>query len=390
MDGLEGLLVAVFVGSVAGVVLVFGLYPLAVLCAGWLRPERPPAAAASTPSVSLLVAVRNGEALVGEKVRNSLALRHASERQAVFVSDGSTDRTVECLRAEARPGVEVLEIVEHHGKAHALNAGAERCRGEILVFSDADALLPPDALEWLLAPFADPSVGGVCGQRVIHDGDGNGLSAAQGSYIAADSGLKRAESRLGSVTSNDGKLYAIRRELFRPIAAGATDDLYACLTVVEQGRRFVFEPRARALIRTPSRDAGHELARRRRIVARSLHGIAAKRALLNPFRHGAFAFQLLINKVCRRLLPLFLIGLFVSSLALSFRPGHWVARLALAGQLALLLLALAQPALVRVPGLGKAAATARYFWVGILGTLLGLADFARGREAVKWEPRKSG
>ncbi|MCI0527374.1 MAG: hypothetical protein L0Y56_08005, partial [Nitrospira sp.] len=34
------------------------------------------------------------------------------------------------------------------------------------------------------------------------------------------------------------------------IAAGATDDLYACLVVVEQGRRFVFEPRARAYIRT--------------------------------------------------------------------------------------------------------------------------------------------
>src|SRR6185503_15625649 len=55
------------------------------------------------------------------------------------------------------------------------------------------------------------------------------------------------EARLGSVTSNDGKLYAIRRELFRPIAPGATDDLFTCLSVVEQGRRFVFEPRAHAL-----------------------------------------------------------------------------------------------------------------------------------------------
>lgn len=392
MQGIEALLVAVFVGSIGGILLVFGLYPLVVLCAGWRRAERgrSGAALAPAPSVSLLVAVRNGEGLVGEKVRNSLALRHSAERQAVFVSDGSTDRTVERLRAEAGPGVEVLEVVAHHGKAHALNAGAERCRGEILVFSDADALLPPDALEWLLAPFADQAVGGVCGQRVIQDGGGNGLSAAQGSYIAADSGLKRAESRLGSVTSNDGKLYAIRRSLFRPIAPGATDDLYSCLSVVEQGRRFVFEPRALAFIRTPSRDEGHELARRRRIVSRSLHGISAKRALLNPLRHGAFALQLLVNKVCRRLLPLFLLGLFASSLALSFLAPHWIARLALAGQLAFYGLALAQPLLARVPRLGKLAATARYFCVGNLGTLLGLADFLRGREAVKWEPRKSG
>lgn len=394
MQAIEGALVAVFVGSSAGILLVFGLYPLALLLVGSLRPRPRPPRVVARPSSSLLVAVRNGEGLVTAKVENTLALRGTGPAQVVFVSDGSTDRTVERLETLAGERIEVLALAEHRGKAHALNLAVQRCHGEILVFSDADALLAPDALDWLLAPFADDSVGGVCGQRVIQGEERGELSGAQGHYVAADSGLKRAESRLGSVTSNDGKLYAIRRSLFRPIAPGATDDLYACLSIVEQGRRFVFEPRARAFIRTPSRGTSHELARRRRIVSRSLCGISTKRALLNPLRHGFFSIQLLINKVCRRLLPVFLTGLLASSVALTCARVHPVADLALALQLAFYLLALAHGALTRlpwrVPGLGAAASAAYYFCVGNLGTLLGLADFLRGREAIKWDPIKTG
>ncbi len=388
---LAGFLVAVCAGSAAGILAVFGLYPLVVVVLGSLRRRPAPTAPASFPSVSLLVALRNAEALAEAKAANALALDYPGPLQIVFASDGSTDQTAARLRAAGAGRIEVIEIIEHHGKAHALNQGARSCHGEILVLSDADALLAPDAVTRLVEHFADEQVGGVCGQRVIQEHAG-ALTGAQGQYIAADSALKRAESRLGSVTGNDGKLYAVRRALFRPIAAGATDDLYSCLAIVEQGRRFVFEPRARAFIRTPSRNPGHELVRRRRIVSRSLHGIFAKRALLNPFLHGSFAFQLLVNKVFRRLLPVFLLALLGSTLLLAFAYDQPWARAVLAAQLAFYALALAHPVLVRVrvPGLAPAASAAYYFCVGCIGTLLGLADFARGREAVKWDPIKAG
>ena len=390
MQALETLLVVVFVGSAAGILAVFGLYPLALALAGSIgRRGEGPDRARTERSVSLLVALRDAEALAEAKVQNSLALENAGTLQIVFVSDGSTDQTAARLRAAGTGRVEVLEVLEHHGKAHALNHGARHCQGEILVLSDADAMLAPDAVTRLVARFDDEDVGGVCGQRVIQERAG-ALTGAQGQYIAADSALKRGESRLGSVTSNDGKLYALRRALFRPIAPGATDDLYSCLSVVEQGRRFVFEPRARAFIRTPSRNAAHEVVRRRRIVSRSLHGIFLKRALLNPLRHGFFSIQLLVNKVFRRFLPVFLLLLVSSALVLAFTR-TWAAA-ALALQLAFYALALAHPLLarVRVPGLAPAASAAYYFCVGNVGTLLGLLDFLRGREAVKWDPIKAG
>src|SRR5262245_20393442 len=388
MPAVEGLLVFLLSVSAAGILLVFCLYPLLVVGLGWLRRGGEPAAAWPLPSASLLVAVRNAEALVEEKVRNSMALQAPAGLEIVFVSDGSKDGTAARARAAGDGRIEVLELDQHRGKAHALNLGADCCHGEILVFSDVDALLAPDALVRLLARFSDPRVGGVCGQRVIAERGGE-LDLAQQRYISANSALKRAESRLASVSSNDGKLYAVRRALFRPIAPGATDDLFSCLTIVEQGWRFVFEPRALAFIRRPSRNPAHELARRRRIVARSLRGISLKRGLLNPLRHGFFALQLLVNKVGRRLLPLFLVLFLGATLALAPRhPALWAV---VALQLVFYGLALSHLVLrARLAPLGGPASVAYYFCVGNLGTLLGLLDFLRGREAIKWDPIKAG
>ena len=257
------------------------------------------------------------------------------------------------------------------------------------MFSDADALLDPDALRRLTRWFGDPEVGGVCGRRVLHK-DAASLKEAQGRYIDLDSAIKRLESLRGSITSNDGKLYAMRRKLFQRIPPAVTDDLYTSLSVVRQGYRFVFEPSAVARIHVPSRSEAHELQRRRRIVGRSLRGIFAQRELLNPFRHGWFAVGLAVNKVGRRLLPVFLIVLLATSLVLAFRWPVFAAFAAL--QVAAYGAALLYPALPEawqrtVPG--RVAGAARYFCLGCLGTLLGFCDWVAGRRILKWDPVKA-
>lgn len=387
MSTLEAAALGLFAISCIGVVTVVGAYPILLWLAGRRSAPALAAARGDDPSISLVVAVRNGADLLEAKVRNSLALRAPGRLELVVVSDGSTDATPERLLAAGRKGVQVVILPEHRGKAAALEAGVRASSGEVLVFSDADALLDPDALLHLVARLADAEVGGVCGQRVIRE-RADGFEQAQAGYVAADSVVKRLESRVGSVTSNDGKLYAIRRELHRPFAPGATDDLFACLSVIEQGRRFVFEPRARAVVRKPSRCPRHELARRRRIVSRSLHGIALKRGLLNPLRHGGFAVRLLVNKVLRRLLPLFVAGLFASTLALAV-DRSW-ARFVLAVQLAVLALAAVHGRVPPSSRLGAVSSLACYACVGIVGTFLGLVDFVKQRETARWDPIKSG
>lgn len=377
-------------GTCVVLLAAFALYPVALWMAARRRPAAEPGDDAGVPFVSMLVAVRNGEAHIGDKIRNALDLEYPSDRFEIIVhSDGSTDGTVRIIRQLEGPQVVCLESRRHIGKAQSLNRGIDECHGDIIVFSDADAMLERSALRALVPHFNDPRVGGVCGQRVLSR-DGRPFKEAQHRYIAFDSAIKTLESRRGRITSNDGKLYAIRRSLFRPIPEAVTDDLFVCLSVIHQRYDFIFEPQARAFVRLPSRTASHEVERRRRIVCRSLRGIRLMRELLDPRRHGAYAFGLLINKVLRRLLPIILIMVLISTAVLSaFHPAAAILLLLQAGFYAA---ALAYPVLARIPAAGRfrrAVSVPFYFCVGNYGTLLGLADFLVGRRVAKWDPNKT-
>ena len=398
--------------------LLLSIFAIAALFVGypaflWLYRKQHPDAAnpipaplddEQLPSLSVLVAVRNGEHLIQQKVDNALALDYPTDKLDVgVVSDGSDDRTMEILNAIEHPALTAMALPAHLGKHEALNTGMPHCKGDIVLFTDADAMLEPDAARQLAKHFSDEKVGGVGGQRLIgesgHDGaasNGAGtaqLQSAQSTYIDADSKLKILESRLGSVTSNDGKIYAIRRSLFQGVAAAVTDDLYTCLTILAQGYVFRFEPSAKAWIKTPSRGSAHEVSRRRRIVNRSLRGIWLNRQVLNPANTSwQIAVGLFINKVMRRMLPWLLVILLLSSLALIGQCS-WMLLLLLP-QLGIYGAALVQwLAADRLPSLGplnKLLSVCFYFAVGNIGTALGGIDFLKGHQPVRWDPKKSG
>jgi cellulose synthase/poly-beta-1,6-N-acetylglucosamine synthase-like glycosyltransferase len=376
--------------SVLGIGLVVLINPLLTWAASLFKRSGAAAPAAGAPSVSLIVAVRNAETLVADKIRNALSIECPFPYYEILVvSDGSTDRTEARVQPFLDGRVRLLACPRHEGKARALNRAAASSSGEILVFSDVDGMLASDSMVRLVKAFAAPDVGGVCGQRLIGE-DRASLKAAQGLYIRLDSALKRMESRLGTLTSNDGKLYAVRRQLFRDIPDAVTDDLYVCLTVVAQGFRFLFEPEAKVCIRLPSRSPRHEVERRRRIVSTSLRAIWLMKRLLNPLAHGSFALRLLVNKVLRRLMPVFLLGMLVCSALLSSHAA--LARGLLAVQIGFYLFALSYGVVwqhaPRLPVLTGLASVAYYSCAGNYGALLGLVDFLAGRRIIRWEPVK--
>ncbi|MBF0144477.1 MAG: glycosyltransferase [Magnetococcales bacterium] len=384
-----------FATSFAAIFLLFAGYPLLLRLGALLLGERPHRLDESwRPRVSLIVVARNAEKLAAAKVANFQRLDYPPELlEMLFYSDGSTDGTVARVAALAEPRVRILAEAAHLGKHVGLERAAAAASGEILLFTDVDAELDPATPRLLVRHLADPAVGGVCGQRLIHKGDSGRLGEAQSGYISWDSGIKRLESRLGSITSNDGKVYAIRRELFRGIAPAVTDDLYNALAVIRQGRRFLFEPAACAWIRLPSRDPAHEVSRRSRIVARGLRGIWLHRALFHPGRYGLFGLGLFLNKVVRRLLPLLAILLVVATALLA--GDHPPMRLFLGLQGLFLLLALSHPLFFARMRTGRVASVverqasrAWYLCLGMAGTLVGVVNFLTGEVVEKWDPVK--
>lgn len=378
---------AALLAGIIGPACVFAGYPAFIALLAFVFPKKVKPDPAAKPEVTVITAARNAEALVKAKVENTLAQDYPADRLRMIVaSDGSTDATAAIARQAGGERVAVVELDGHRGKIAALNAALELApRRGVIVFSDADALLAPDAVSRLAAVVSAEGVGGACGQRVL-ESDAPDLADAQRGYVGWDSAIKRLESRHGSLTSSDGKCLAVRAELLEPIPEAVTDDLWLGLMVVKKGLRFVFEPGARAVVPTPSRSPGHEIVRRRRIVAQSLRGLSLAPGLLAPWR-GAHAVGLLVNKGMRRLLPVFLLLLLFGSVALRGQGALYEALLA--AQLAGYGLAVLYPPLKNVPVAGKLSRMALYFCLGNLGMLWGLADFLRGRKMLAWDPRKS-
>src|SRR5271166_5767402 len=115
-------------------------------------------------TVSVILAVHNGAAFVGQKIESILALDYPrSLMEILIVSDGSTDDTEAIVERFASQGVRLVKQ-PRSGKAAALNRALQLVSGEILFFTDVRQRLEPAALAHLVANFADPAVGAATGE----------------------------------------------------------------------------------------------------------------------------------------------------------------------------------------------------------------------------------
>ena len=365
-------------------------FPALVIARSRLLP-RGVRSAPITPRVAVVIAARNEVDVIGAKVRNVLAVDYPPERLTVVVaSDGSGDGTVQAARAAGaeQPGrVEVLDL-PRVGKHDALNAAVAATDAEILVFTDANSMFAPRAVAALVAPFADPGVGGVAGDQRYMDGTiDDAVAGGERHYWAFDRLLKESESRAGNVISATGAIYAIRRSLFLPVPPGVTDDFATSTGVIVQGSRLVFAPDAVAYEPVgASKDV--EFGRKVRVMTRGLEGVVRRRELLDPRRHGFYALQLFSHKVLRRVMvvPLGLIAASSARLARESPPF----RLLAAAQAAVYGLGLVGLAAGRRPrARTRALALPAYFCLVNLAALQAIANVARRRPITHWEPQRA-
>jgi cellulose synthase/poly-beta-1,6-N-acetylglucosamine synthase-like glycosyltransferase len=376
-----------WIGALA-VVLVYCGYPLFVWILGLLVGKGSPAKREIEPSVTVVVPVHNEVAIIRDKLHSCVHVDYPREKiQVVVASDGSTDGTDAVVQSfNDGGGVELVQLDRRGGKTRAINRSMEVATGEIVIFTDANAFLHPKAVRRIVRNFADSEVGCVCGQRLYIDHRGYRVEEGEGLYWRYERFVKECESRLHSVMGADGAIFAIRRFLYKPLEPGLIDDLVTSLRILAEGYRVVSEPRAFVHERAAA-SGSEEFGRKKRIVARAMKGLAHMRELLNPFRHPLFAAQLLLHKVLRWMVPLFLAGMLAGNLALLDR---WPYALVFACQL-LFYAAATVGAFVRSPAtrLGRFLAIPYYFCMVNLAAFLGLLKFLAGRVETVWESSPS-
>ncbi len=379
----------VFWGCAAA--LAYTYVGFGVLAAIWgtLRPRRV-RQEPIYPTVSVVIAAYNEQNVIEKKIENLLALDYPHEALEIIVaSDGSDDRTVELVRKHVSERVLLLAL-PRRGKIHALEDAVAQAQGEILVFSDANTFLDPQAVSMLVRNFADPDVGGVCGNQ-LYEKDGCSDSSGQGEsiYWTYDKWLKAKQTHTGSIVSADGAIYAVRRQLFRmPESAAVTDDFAISTAIVAQGARLVYEPEALAFEK-PAGAADREFRRKVRLMTRGMRGVLLRHALLNPFRFGFYSIVLFSHKVVRRLAPIFLILLFMSNLALSAHASFY----AIAAMLQASFYVLAGLGyLLRAHRLGriKLVSIPFFYCLANAAALVALHKVSRGERIERWQPQGRG
>jgi glycosyltransferase involved in cell wall biosynthesis len=319
-------------------------------------------------SLSLVIPAYNEE----NRIQSLFDEIPAFDGELIVVCDG-TDRTADCVSriAAGRKDLRIRCLVFDHrlGKGGGVIEGLKAARAPLVGYFDADGSTGIGEMLMLFSRLSGPD--GAIGSRWV---PGSTLRVRQGI-------LRRMESRLDSTCGCTGAIYAIRRGLFRPIHPDVIlDDIAIPLLILWQGRRVVFEEKARAYDE-PSRDLAEENRRKVRTLAGNFQLCRLYPRLLNPFANRIFV-PWVSHKVLRLFCPWLLLVLFAASGVLA-RTEAWSAILFLL-QAGLYVLAFAGFVLRRrrAPLILSLPAA----FVSLNGAaVLGLFRFLRGGLSGRWE-----
>ena len=354
-----------------------------------LRPARRYEVPAEAPEVTLLIAAYNEQEIVAEKMANCRALEYpASKLRITWITDGSTDRTVELLAAY--PDATVLHDARRGGKTAALNRALEHTRTPLVVFTDANTMLNKGAIKEIIRQFSDPRVGCVAGEKRVEIQAEQGATAGEGIYWKYESALKRLDYRLYSAVGAAGELFAIRTSLFEQMPPDTLlDDFILSLRIAMKGYKIAYSKEAYAL-EGASLNMREEEKRKVRISAGGLQSVWRLRGLLNIFRYGILSFQYISHRVLRwTLTPVVLFALLPLNLLLAC-TGHTLYTVILALQLAFYLLGYLGYKMEKRNIRNKLLFIPYYFLFMNINVIRGYSYLAKHKGTGAWEKAKRG
>lgn len=230
---------------------------------------------------------------------NTRRLDYPADRlHLVWVTDGSNDNTNSLLAAY--PDVKVIYSPERRGKAAAIKHGIKEIGTEIVMMTDANTMLNPEAVREVARLMQDPRVGCVSGEKkVMARSDSDEAAQGEGLYWKYESTLKRLDSELYSAMGAAGELCVIRRQLMTDIPDDTLlDDFIISMEIVKKGYKIAYTSNAYAM-EYGSADLHEESKRKRRIAAGGLQSCWRLRSLMNPFTHPVVTFQFVSHRVLR-------------------------------------------------------------------------------------------
>ena len=292
-------------------------YPLALYTLSFFRSRKVNRDPEFLPHASFIITVHNEEQRIRGKIENTLALDYPADKlEIIFASDASTDNTDEIVKSYS--GLKLVRSPERKGKEYAQKIAVEQAAGEVLVFSDVATILDPDGLRQIVSNFADDTVGCVSSTDKFIDAEG--LISGEGAYVKYEMFLRNLESRINTLVGLSGSFFAARKTVCENWAPDIQSDFNTVLNAVKMGLKAICDPHSIGYYKNIT-DEKKEFDRKARTVLRGVHVLMRNSSLLSPQKYGLFAWQLFSHKLCRWLVPIFMIIAFVSNAAIFLSSG---------------------------------------------------------------------
>lgn len=336
-----------------------------------------------TPTITMIVSCYNEVDIIEKKILNCLAIDYPKHLlEILFVSDGSDDGTDELINSNTNDCVRLIRQEGRLGKTMGLNLALAEAGGEIVVFSDANAMYKENALKMLVRNFHDESVGYVVGAAIYKDEEESGAGASENIYWKYEIFIKNIESKLHSVVGGDGAIYAIRRSLYEPLDQEDINDFVNPLQIIAKGYRGIFDAEAVCYEQTAG-DFDKEGKRKQRIVNRSFTGLMKNKSVLNPLKYGFYSFELLSHKLLRWLIPFFILIAAAGIVILAqyqIRSFQWLLLVGVIFTWSIILGRLLKestgcPSFLLIP---------YYFYLVNINSMIGILQSLRGKVQVTW------
>ena len=385
-----GLVEAIFWASSALLAYPYVGYPMLMLIVRLVKGRRGKLTEPDKwPSVTIVISAYNEEDVISSKLENALAQDYQGQLEILVVSDASTDRTDETVAefASEYDDVRLIRQNERFGKSIGINKALSVASGDLVLFTDANAMFEPAATSEIVRAFGDESVGYVVGAARYTNATSS-AQAKEAQYWNFELWLKELESDCFSVVGGDGAIYAIRRQLFWDLRADDINDFVNPLQIVANGYVGVFDGAA-VCYEAAGVDFDKEFGRKRRIVNRSWRATLRNLPRFSVIDHLGFLFELFSHKVLRWLGMFFLIVAAICNVILIF-SGAWIYQLSMVALLSLGLGA-AAGRLMRDSDnrLASALGLPYYFVLSNWAATLGIVDWFAGRNYVTWDHIRS-
>ncbi|HEY1287772.1 MAG TPA: poly-beta-1,6-N-acetyl-D-glucosamine synthase [Burkholderiales bacterium] len=206
--------------------------------------------------VAILVPCFNEEAHVRETIEGLMQLRYPAF-EVIAIDDGSTDRTGAILDelAATHTRLRVIHHAENQGKAIGLNTAALLTRADILLGIDADAVLDPWCVHWLVRHFEEPQIGAVTGNPRVRTRSTLLGRIQVGEFSSIIGLIKRAQRSIDLLFTVSGVIAAFRRTALFQAGFWTPDKLTEDVDITWKlqlaGWQVRFEPRALCWILMP-------------------------------------------------------------------------------------------------------------------------------------------